>query len=226
MTNTTKGQALDRNDVQGGGRKMMAAAISQAGEAGLHDLSVDGICRESGVRQGEFEALFADAADCFVCAHAVEMEQLTAEALNCDIQDLETMLDRLAATIAANPARSRALFLEAQSAGEAALRSRRRFVAELARRVDDFCRADGHPDVPPIAAEFVAHVIDHLISQALIEDGTSSFRSEVPSLVSLVRDIYGASAGHDSQHGPPAPAGIEAQDQGRWSASYSDGYYL
>jgi hypothetical protein len=175
------------------------AALEVVGEGVYADLTVERILDRSGRAAGRstFYRLFANADRCYLAGYAEAGGRLVEELLaRCaEAPDwpagVRAALDRLAATLIAQPALAGGLILPGWSANEGAAALHAAEVGRLRAAVDRGREVTpaGHTP-PPAAADFVVGAVEATAVQALSRRAPEEFSRRVPDLVFLAVATY------------------------------------
>lgn len=175
---------------------IMDSVLEASGEVGYRRVAVETIYRRYGGSRSHFYHHFASKADCFAAAYGRESEALTQRLLSSEREQSEDQLrealEHLAAFVAEQPLRARALFVEVHVAGGDVLGKRREVFERLSLALDKAGReTKSRHSAPPLAGEFMINVVDQAVSRALIEGEAEQFSRAVPELTALICEAYG-----------------------------------
>jgi AcrR family transcriptional regulator len=181
-------------------RRLVAAVPAVVAERGYEAMSVADIVKAAAVSRNAFYENFADKQECFAAAHEACHERLLAVLeQRCDRgatveERVETALGAALDLLAAEPAVTRLLFVEAPSAG-----------AEIALRYHEWLRRYGTllrstiPQAPAkssLAVEIDQVIVGGLASRVageVLQGRASQLRVLVPHFVDYVLAFYGTS---------------------------------
>lgn len=171
---------LSRAEVEQSQRERLIAAAADAVAAkGYIGTSVDDIVSRSGVSRSTFYQLFEDKLDCFLAAHRMASELVTAViadelagmaagAPTTALEKLDGLLEAYLQALADSPALARVFLVEVYAAGAPAIRQRRdaldKFVDLLAAT---FGEADGLLGTSPdqrFAAEVLVAAVSSMVT--------------------------------------------------------------
>lgn len=179
---------------------IMDSMLDACGEFGYRQITVETIYARYGGSRRHFYRHFENKADCFTAAYSRESERLaesltSLEGERLDGMKLRTALERLAAFVAEEPNRARALFVEVHVAGGDVLGKRRELFERLSLALDKAGReTKSRHSAPPLAGELMINVVDQSVSSALIKGEVEELPGVVPELADLICQAYGAEA--------------------------------
>jgi AcrR family transcriptional regulator len=175
----------------------MEGVLIACGELGFRETSVRAILERSGGHRAQFYQHFESKEDCFAQAYAVWIERLCVNVLEAAATTpgwepgVREAIVRLFQFVTAQPAISRALFVEVQIAGEPALARHEAAVERLAAAIDS-ARADLDPaeEPPEATGVFVVGGIESCVSEALTAGDPSRVWDALPELMHFAAGSY------------------------------------
>ncbi|HWA54426.1 MAG TPA: TetR/AcrR family transcriptional regulator [Solirubrobacterales bacterium] len=175
----------------------MEGALHVVGEVGYRAASVRAVLEYSGAHRRQFYEHFDSLEDCFGQAYEAWMERLGVSLLEAAISadgwraSVQASLVRLFEFVAERPEIARALFLEVQVAGGAALAKHEEATERLGAALDSV-RADIAEDEQPPAATafFVVGGIEAAICDVLAEGNPNRIWGTLPELMHLTAGSY------------------------------------
>lgn len=157
-----------------GGAAIMEAMLTVAGEVGFRDLAVQQVLARSNGHRIQFWERFESREECFELAHAAWTDQLVAEILTAALAEDEWRLQVRAGLVAflrfaaSRPALTRALLIEAEVAGGAALAKREETIERLGEAIDSVREQVPVAErPPPLTGIFVAGGIATQVGERL-----------------------------------------------------------
>jgi AcrR family transcriptional regulator len=175
----------------------MEGALHVVGEVGYRAASVRAVLEYSGAHRRQFYEHFDSLEDCFGQAYEAWIERLGVSLLEAAIgangwrESVQASLVRLFEFVVDRPTIARALFLEVQVAGGAALAKHEEATERLGAALDSV-RADiADADQPPEAtAFFVVGGIEAAICDVLAEGNPNRIWGTLPELMHLTAGSY------------------------------------
>lgn len=175
----------------------MEGALHVVGEVGYRAASVRAVLEYSGAHRKQFYDHFDSLEDCFGQAYEARIEQLGVSLLEAAVgagdwrESVQASLVRLFEFVVGRPTIARALFLEVQVAGGAALAKHEEATERLGAALDSI-RVDIAPaEQPPEAtAFFVVGGIEAAICDVLAEGNPNRIWDALPELMHLIAGSY------------------------------------
>jgi AcrR family transcriptional regulator len=175
----------------------MEGALHVVGEVGYRAASVRAVLEYSGAHRRQFYEHFDSLEDCFAQAYEAWIEQLGVSLLEAAVaaggwrQSVQAGIVRLFEFVIERPTIARALFLEVQVAGGAALAKHEEATERLGAALDSI-RADIAPDEQPpeATAFFVVGGIEAAICDVLTEGNPNRIWDALPELMHLTVGSY------------------------------------
>lgn len=175
----------------------MEGVLLAAGELGFRETSVRAILEHSGGHRAQFYKDFESKEDCFAQAYAVWIERLCVSLLEAAAtaegweSGVRAAIVRLFRFVTARPSIARALFVEAQIAGEPALARHEAAVERLAAAVDGARTEIDPAEAPPEATGvFVVGGIEACVSEALGAGDPARVWDALPELMHFAAGSY------------------------------------
>jgi len=175
----------------------MEGALHVIGEVGYRAASVRAVLEYSGAHRKQFYEHFDSLEDCFGQAYEAWIERLGVSLLETAInangwrESVQASLIRLFKFVVERPAIARALFLEVQVAGGAALAKHEEAAERLGAALDsvrtDIADAEQPPEATPF---FVIGGIEAAICDVLAEGNPNRIWGTLPELMHLVAGSY------------------------------------
>jgi AcrR family transcriptional regulator len=184
---------------------IMEAMLAAAGERGYREVSIQNVLERYGGHRVQFWQRFASKEGCFVAAHAAWTDRLATELLTAALAagewraGVRAALFGLLDFVEARPAIARALLIEAEIAGGAALAKREETIERLGLAIDS-AREQAMPEErpPALTGLFVAGGIATYVGEQLAAGGTVAIREGLPELMRFATDPYfGEQAGRE-----------------------------
>jgi AcrR family transcriptional regulator len=175
----------------------MEGVLAACGELGFRETSVRAILERSGGHRAQFYQHFESKEDCFAQAYAAWIERLCVSLLEAAATapgweaGVREAIVRLFRFVSARPTIARALFVEAQIAGEPALARHDAVVERLAAAIDS-ARADVDPAAAPPEATgvFVVGGIESCVTEALGAGNPDRLWDALPELMHFAAGSY------------------------------------
>lgn len=184
----------------------MEGALHVVGEHGYRGASVRAILEYSGGHRKQFYEHFANLDDCFQQAYAAWIERLGVDLLEAAVaapawrEAVRAGLVRLFRFVSEQPAIARALFVEAQVAGGAALEEHDGATGRLAQALDSVRGEIPAGEEPPQSAGiFVVGGIEACICDALAAGDANRIWEALPELMHLAVGSYLGSEAADKE---------------------------
>lgn len=175
----------------------MEGALQVVGELGYRGASVRAVLEYSGGHRKQFYEHFESLEDCFAQAHGLWIERLGAEILEAAVpapgwqSAVQAGLIRLFRFVTEQPRIARALFVEVEVAGGAALAKHEEALARLAAALDSVREEIGDGAAPPPSAgTFVVGGIEACVCEVLAEGNEKRVWDSLPELMHLAVGTY------------------------------------
>jgi AcrR family transcriptional regulator len=176
---------------------IMEAMLEAAGEVGYREVAVRSVLERYGGHRIQFWERFAGKEECFALAHAVWMDRLATELLSSALaagdwrRGMRAALLTLFRFVDERPALARALLIEAEIAGGAALAKREETVERLGEAIEaGGDRADPEDRPPPLTGLFVAGGIATYVSEQLAAGARGASWEGLPELMRFATAPY------------------------------------
>jgi AcrR family transcriptional regulator len=175
----------------------MEGALHVVGEVGYRAASVRAVLEYSGAHRRQFYEHFDSLEDCFAQAYEAWIEQLGVSLLEAAVgaggwrESVQAGIVRLFEFVVERPTIARALFLEVQVAGGAALAKHEEATERLGAALDSVRGEIAADEQPPEAtAFFVVGGIEAAICDVLTEGNPSRIWDALPELMHLTVGSY------------------------------------
>jgi AcrR family transcriptional regulator len=175
----------------------MEGALHVVGEQGYRGASVRAILEYSGGHRKQFYEHFANLDDCFQQAYATWIERLGVSLLEAAVavpgwrESVRAGIVRLFRFVSEQPAIARAIFVEVQVAGGAALEEHEEAIERLAQALDSVRgEIPAGEEPPPSAGIFVVGGIEACICDALAAGDPNRIWDALPELMHLAIGSY------------------------------------
>ncbi len=175
----------------------MEGALHVVGEVGYRAASVRAVLEYSGGHRRQFYEHFDSLEDCFAQAYEAWIERLGVDLLEAALgaggwrQSVQASLVRLFELVVEQPAIARALFLEVQVAGGAALAKHEEATERLGAALDSVRAEIAAAEQPPEAtAFFVIGGVEAAICDVLAEGSPNRIWDALPELMQLAVGSY------------------------------------
>jgi AcrR family transcriptional regulator len=175
----------------------MEGALHVVGEVGYRAASVRAVLEYSGSHRRQFYEHFDSLEDCFGQAYEAWIERLGVSLLEAAIgadgwrESVQASIVRLFEFVVERPAIARALFLEVQVAGGAALAKHEEATERLGAALDSVRSEIAPAEQPPEAAAFfVLGGIEAAICDVLAEGNPNRVWDALPELMHLTAGSY------------------------------------
>jgi AcrR family transcriptional regulator len=190
--------AVDSTDADAALREgAMEGALNAVGELGYRGASVRAILEYSGGHRAQFYRHFGSKEDCFERAYAVWIERLCVSLLEVAVATpgwragLRAALTSLFGFVGERPSIARALFVEVQVAGGAALDKRKEAMERLAGALDSVRGEIGPGGAPPEATGmFVVGGVEACVCEALAAGHPDRIWDALPELMHFAVGSY------------------------------------
>lgn len=176
---------------------LQEAMLAAVGELGYREVAVQQVLERSGGHRVQFWERFASKEECFELAYEAGIDRLAAEVLAAALVEDEWRLQLRAGLVAffefaeAYPETARALLIEAEVAGGAALAKREETIDRLGDAIDSVREqvpAGERP--PPLTGVFVAGGIASYASETLAAGDAAALWEGLPELLRFAVDAY------------------------------------
>ena len=176
---------------------IMEAMLAASGELGYRDVAIHHVLERYGGHRVQFWQYFADKEECFAVAYASWIDRLTTELVAAALAAGDWRRGVRAALIALfefadeRPDVARALLIEADVAGGAALAKREETIERLGEALDS-AREQAEPEQRPplLTGVFVAGGIAAYLSERLAAARPAELWDGLPELMRFVTDPY------------------------------------
>jgi AcrR family transcriptional regulator len=176
---------------------IMEAMLAASGELGYRDVAVHQVLERYGGHRVQFWQHFASKEECFAIAYATWIDRLTTELVSAALAAGDWRRGMRAALIALfeladeRPDVARALLIEADVAGGAALAKREETIDRLGEALDS-AREQAEPEErpPALTGVFVAGGIAAYLSERLAAGRPAELWDGLPELMRFVTDPY------------------------------------
>jgi AcrR family transcriptional regulator len=176
---------------------IMEAMLEVVGEVGYREVAIRAVLERYGGHRIQFWERFASKEECFAAAHAVWADELAAELLTAAASagswraGVRAALLTLFRFVDERPALTRALLIEAEIAGGAALVKREETVERLGESIDGVRnQIDPEQQPPPLTGLFVAGGIATYVSSQLAAGAKGATWEGLPELMRLATAPY------------------------------------
>jgi AcrR family transcriptional regulator len=176
---------------------IMEAMLAASGELGYRDVAIHHVLERYGGHRVQFWQHFASKEECFAIAYATWVDRLTTELVSAALAAGEWRRGMRAALIAlfefadGRPDVARALLIEVDVAGGAALAKREETIDRLGEALDG-AREQAEPEErpPALTGVFVAGGIAAYLSERLAAGRPAELWDGLPELMRFVTDPY------------------------------------
>jgi AcrR family transcriptional regulator len=176
---------------------IMEAMLVASGELGFREVAVQDVLERYGGHRVQFWERFASKEDCFAAAYVSWADRLLAELLAAAVDEEDWRRGMRAALVAllgfvdARPALARALLVEAEIAGGAALAKREETIEALGAAIDSAREQSPPPERPPeLTGVFVAGGIATYVGEQLAAGRAGAVWEGLPELMRFATGPY------------------------------------